>query len=82
MQQENQVKPFSTKKQIKVPANTIIVTSVTPLQVKKVSSMKNCDSVKLEKINNIESDITPMKEIPSEEKDKVQLQDSTLENTQ
>lgn len=44
--------------------------------------MKNCDSVKLEKINNIESDITPMKEIPSEEKDKVQLQDSTLENTQ
>ena len=52
--------------------NEAIARSVTPLQVKRVSVVKNHGSVKSAEV------ITPMKKIPSEDKDKVQLCDSTL----
>ena len=52
----------------------------TPLQVKKLSAINSYTLVKLETINNTKSAevVTPMEEIPSEEKDKIQSQDSAL----
>ena len=62
--------------------NVEIIKSITPLQVKKVSSIYSCESVKLETINNTKSAeaVTPMEVIPSEEKGKVHSQDTTLED--
>ena len=52
----------------------------TALQVKKLSAINSYTLVKLETINNTKSAevVTPMEEIPSEEKDKIQSQDSAL----
>ena len=52
----------------------------TLLQVKKLSAINSYTLVKLETINNTKSAeaVTPMEEIPSEEKDKIQSQDTAL----
>ena len=60
--------------------NVEIIKSVTHLQVKKVSAINGHESVKLEPIYNTKSAeaVTPMEEIPSEEKDQIQSQGTTL----
>ena len=52
------------------------------LQVKKVSAKNSHKSVKRKTINNTKSAeaVTPMEEIPLEEKEKVQSQDTTLQD--